>query len=278
MSCYRNQLGSNSRSAPASPNHSGMASGLATPEDLSREPSPIPEPLESEIISTMGPPSSYLTVPTTLEYKFTSKSAPGSPGMLSSPLCQPFLFLSLALTCDSGIATSEIALITGSPSSQFSNKSSKLLVTHPLSTNGVDKDSGNRSKEWRVKRVNDWFDLAEQEMSFGRTSAPRAIAVDNNTIILQSSLSSTTSQPTVIVQAPPLANSAGNGGSVISRVYGTEATNAYTVTTPKRAIDVSSSHTAEANDADSSTIAVKRIRTNEGNSDEESMSSERMSS
>ena len=82
MSCFRNQLGgASSRSAPASPNHSGLASGLATPEDLSREGSPIPEPLESEIISTMGPPSSYLTVPTTIEYKFTSKSAPGSPGM-----------------------------------------------------------------------------------------------------------------------------------------------------------------------------------------------------
>jgi hypothetical protein len=84
MSCFRNQMGgTSSRSAPASPNHSGMASGLATPEDLSRESSPVPEPLESEIISTMGPPSSYLTVPTTIEYKFTSKSAPGSPGMSS---------------------------------------------------------------------------------------------------------------------------------------------------------------------------------------------------
>jgi len=180
---------------------------------------------------------SYLTVPTTIEYKFTSKSAPGSPGMAN---------------------TSDIALITGSPSSQFSNKSSKLLVTHPLSSNGVDKDS-------------------EQELSFGRTSAPRAIAVDNNTIILQSSLSSTTSQPTVIVQAPPLSNSAGNGGSVISRVYGTEATNAYKVSAqPKRTVDVtSSSHIDEANDPDSSSLPLKRIRANEGTSDEEL---ERMSS
>ena len=114
----------------------------------------------------------------------------------------------------------------------------------------------------------------EQELSFGRSSAPRAIAVDNNTIILQSSLSSTTSQPTVIVQAPPLVNSAGNGGSVISRVYGTEATNAYKVSVPKRTVDVSSSND-EANNPDSSSLAIKRIRTNEGTSDEEL---ERMSS
>ena len=173
--------------------------------------------------------------------------------------------------------SSEIALITGSPSSQFSNKSSKLLVTHPLSTNGVDKDSGihsfnRQTNEWNFK--NETY-FKEQELSFGRTSAPRAIAVDNNTIILQSSLSSTTSQPTVIVQAPPLANSAGNGGSVISRVYGTEATNAYKVSVPKRTVDVSSSHIDEANDPDSSSLPIKRIRTNEGTSDEEL---ERMSS
>lgn len=84
MSCFRNQLGGSSRSAPASPSHggsSGLASGLVTPDSLSREPSPIPESIESEIISSMGPPSSYLTVPTTIEYKFTSRSAPGSPGI-----------------------------------------------------------------------------------------------------------------------------------------------------------------------------------------------------
>jgi hypothetical protein len=172
--------------------------------------------------------------------------------------------------------TSDIALITGSQSSQFSTKSSKLLVTHPLSSNGVDKDSGNQSNEGLIELFSIKC-FSEQELSFGRTSAPRAIAVDNNTIILQSSLSSTTSQPTVIVQAPPLSNSAGNGGSVISRVYGTEATNAYKVSAqPKRTVDVtSSSHIDEANDPDSSSLPLKRIRANEGTSDEEL---ERMSS
>jgi forkhead box protein K len=96
MSCFRNQLGgSSSRSAPASPSHgggSGLASGLVTPESLSREPSPIPESIESEIISSMGPPSSYLTVPTTIEYKFTSKSAPGSPGITFSSLIVSIIY------------------------------------------------------------------------------------------------------------------------------------------------------------------------------------------
>ncbi|XP_054168330.1 forkhead box protein K1-like isoform X2 [Oppia nitens] len=231
MSCFRNQLGgSASRSAPASPNHSGMASGLASPEDLSRESSPVPqEQLESEIISSMGPPSSYLTVPTTLEYKFTSKSAPGSPGIIN---------------------TSDITLFTGSTSNQFSNKSPKLLVTHTsplsLSTNGVNCS-----------------DKESEELSFGRTSAPRAIALDNNTIILQQ----TASQPTVIVQAPPLSNSTGNGNSVISRVYGAEATNAYNVTTTtttttqvKRTADMVESHVEDNTDADSTGVQAKRVR------------------
>lgn len=76
MSCFRNQL--NSRSAPASPNHSGNVSGLVTPESLSREPSPSPEQMEGEH-GLMGPPASFLSVPNTDNYKH-SKSAPGSPG------------------------------------------------------------------------------------------------------------------------------------------------------------------------------------------------------
>lgn len=117
--------------------------------------------------------------------------------------------------------------------------------------------------------------ILDQELTFSRTSAPRAIAVDNNTIILQSSLSSTTSQPTVIVQAPPMVNSAGNGGSVISRVYGNDATNPYKVSSATKRPEVSSSHISETHDPDSSSITIKRIRQSDQMSDEEY---ERMSS
>lgn len=79
MSCFRNQLGgSSSRSAPASPNHLGSVSGLVTPDSLSREPSPSLEIVETDSGQLMGPPSSFLSVPT--DYKLSSKSAPGSPG------------------------------------------------------------------------------------------------------------------------------------------------------------------------------------------------------
>ena len=76
-----------SRSAPASPSHSGLVSGLVTPDSLSREPSPAPsqqENIESEIISTgfIGSagqtivPATFLTLPGQV---YSSKSAPGSP-------------------------------------------------------------------------------------------------------------------------------------------------------------------------------------------------------
>jgi hypothetical protein len=60
------------RSAPASPSHVGM-SGLMTPESLSREGSPTPDPYPD---STMSSPVIHGTH---LEVK-TSQSAPGSPG------------------------------------------------------------------------------------------------------------------------------------------------------------------------------------------------------
>lgn len=62
--CFRAPFGLSSRSAPASPSHVGM-SGLMTPECLSREGSPGPEPC--------GAPDA-------------SQSAPGSPGHLGGYL------------------------------------------------------------------------------------------------------------------------------------------------------------------------------------------------
>lgn len=78
-----------SRSAPVSPQSmGGFASGLATPEEMSREPSPSPsqENIESEIITSGGYPlmgsSIYLGYPgdSFPSNRIYSKSAPGSPG------------------------------------------------------------------------------------------------------------------------------------------------------------------------------------------------------
>lgn len=101
MSCFRNQLGgASSRSAPASPTHlGGSASGLVTPDSLSREGSPVPEMLEADSMQVMGPPASYITqiagVQHPSEYKLNSKSAPGSPGSVS---IRGILFVSIALS------------------------------------------------------------------------------------------------------------------------------------------------------------------------------------
>ncbi|KFM56780.1 Forkhead box protein K2, partial [Stegodyphus mimosarum] len=84
--CFRPPYGGlSSRSAPASPSHSGM-SGLVTPDSLSREPSPVPEinPQESDgnqsyssNLPHFSTPASYLPVPGS-ESK-PSFSNPGSP-------------------------------------------------------------------------------------------------------------------------------------------------------------------------------------------------------
>ena len=82
ISCFRNSS-ANSRSAPASPSAlGGNASGLVTPDSLSREPSPSPDAMmDNDMVGLMGPPpaSSFLSLPNT-DYKLSSKSAPGSPG------------------------------------------------------------------------------------------------------------------------------------------------------------------------------------------------------
>ena len=101
------------RSAPASP-------VLATPDSLSREPSPALEVVESEGGRMAPPPStsSFLAVPT--DYKISSKSAPGSPGIVISP--DPALFANTA-------------------GQHFANKTTKVVVAHaPLignPSNGV---------------------------------------------------------------------------------------------------------------------------------------------
>jgi len=254
VSCFRNQFGGSSRSAPASPSHggSGTASGLVTPESLSREPSPIPEIVETEGIQMMGPPTSFFTVPTTIEYKFNNKSSPGSPGM---------------------VTTTEM-LLTGSVASQFSNNTSKVSTHHTpialttVSSNGLDKGK-------------------DQDLIYGNTvrpSAPRAIAIDNNTVILQSSLMSspTQHQPTVIVQAPSSSTSAsimpisdmvtssGNGGtsSVISHVYMSDNNTTYVAASAqKRTLEGAvSSQIDDSSQPDSSSAdavnANKRSRPN----------------
>lgn len=77
-----------SRSAPVSPQSmGGFASGMVTPEEMSREPSPSPsqENIESEIITSGGYP--LINAPLLLGYpgdsfssnRIYSKSAPGSP-------------------------------------------------------------------------------------------------------------------------------------------------------------------------------------------------------
>ncbi|RWS31695.1 forkhead box protein K1-like protein [Leptotrombidium deliense] len=252
MSCFRNQL--SSRSAPASPNHlgGGIMSGLVTPESLSREPSPSPD-VEGEGGQMMGPPAaSFLTVPT--DFKMTSKSAPGSPGVMIS----------------------ESGLLTGAAASHYPNKTAKIMVA-TQSANVVGTSNGVLV----TSEKNDSEAMFNNNRSL---SAPRAIAVDNNTVILQSALSASSQQPTVIVQAPPASSASvvelvttasGSTSSVISRVYGSEGTTFITsttnmcgvVTTPtaKRSLE----DTSKAELSNSENLSVKRKKQSGGEGDED---------
>lgn len=103
-----NRNAPSSRSEPASPtSHSGFASGVVTPDSLSREPSPSPsqENIESEIISTgfnvgstIVGSTAYLAIPNSDSIVignkiFTSKSAPGSPGGAGNIYCMYHLMI-----------------------------------------------------------------------------------------------------------------------------------------------------------------------------------------
>ncbi|XP_054719344.1 forkhead box protein K1-like [Uloborus diversus] len=82
--CFRPPYGGlSSRSAPASPSHSGM-SGLVTPDSLSREPSPIPEMVPQELDCNQPYASNFTHYPQAGTYfhlnSADSKSGFSNPG------------------------------------------------------------------------------------------------------------------------------------------------------------------------------------------------------
>ncbi|XP_022236121.1 forkhead box protein K1-like [Limulus polyphemus] len=132
--CFRAPFGGlSSRSAPASPSHSGF-SGLTTPDSLSREPSPVPEGMaestsESQTGVTIVTPGSYFT---SHEIK-TSQSAPGSPGHHHSHII---------LASSSGSATS---------SQVMANKPKVFVNNHPVTmvTNGTVSNGRHIDHSWQ---------------------------------------------------------------------------------------------------------------------------------
>ncbi|CAL1600265.1 unnamed protein product [Knipowitschia caucasica] len=121
--CFRTPVGPlSSRSAPASPSHTGAlsahSSGVQTPESLSREGSPVP--MEHESIPAPGPVATVSTVQPKLAVIKEAHFAQNSPG---SPLnTQPVLIaVQRPLSQNSlkpvtyAVATPAIVTTTGSP-------------------------------------------------------------------------------------------------------------------------------------------------------------------
>ena len=137
--------------------------------------------------------------------------------------------------------SNEAGLFTGAATSQFPSKSAKVLVatSSMMPTNGVLTISNESSSKFNCNKFSHRSNLTISGKdiiytnSTNRTSSnPRAIAVDNNTVILQTAVTSSYGhQPTVIVQAPPpatsqileLVSSASATNTVISRVCTTDS-------------------------------------------------------
>lgn len=238
MTCFSRK--DNSRSATSSPNQlgSGTVSGLVTPESLSRESSPPPELIdahgqlaEQALNSLMGPPGSNqhhlaglahhpttytistvnptnneiahhqivnavtnarqqlvpqnesnvnLSIPVEHFNKLTSLNSKSSNS--NSP--------GFTITNDS----STMFNVANNVSSQFNTNKKVMVATSQLYTTS----STNGDKEQQL------FQAFSANNSIPRTSsAPRAIAVDNNTVILQSTgtqgLIASTPQSNVVI-------------------------------------------------------------------------------
>lgn len=76
----------------------------------------------------------------------------------------------------------------------------------------------------------------------------------------------------MIVQAPAIVSSTGNGSSVISRVYGTDSTYSVSVT-PKRSLDSAVSSQIDDSSQPDSSSATKRMRTGSDEEDYDDRSS-----
>lgn len=168
--CFRAPYGGlSSRSAPASPSHSGV-SGLVTPDSLSREPSPVPSdnPADSASDSVTQTTPAVITQPAYIALTHdiqVSHTAPGSPG---------------------NIHTVEVV---STPPSQSTTE--QTIITNGILING--SHTNGIKTEPNDKTVN-------QNMI--PNTKPRILLCGQK---LQSSDSQPASQATVIVQAPPSA-------------------------------------------------------------------------
>lgn len=169
--CFRAPYGGpSSRSAPASPSHSGI-SGLVTPDSLSREPSPVPEHSNEAIIETSSSaavvvqPATYITIANDIKIGRSTPDSPGSTQVGDSI-----------------------------PSSQIGLRNSHFIVTESSSiANG---NLTNGSHQNGIKNETDKSCTQSQS-----SVKPRYVLCSQKYPLRESP--SSVIQPTVIVQAPP---------------------------------------------------------------------------
>ncbi|XP_017563593.1 forkhead box protein K2 isoform X1 [Pygocentrus nattereri] len=129
--CFRTPLGPlSSRSAPASPNHSGVlsahSSGVQTPDSLSREGSPVP--MESEPAPTPSPSTVAAAVQPKLAVIQEARLAQATPGSLSS---QPVL-IAVQRPLSQGLKPVTYAVATAPSSSSTQQVMQTVHVVHQI--------------------------------------------------------------------------------------------------------------------------------------------------
>jgi len=219
ITCFRTNTSSlsNSRSAPASPSAigSGNASGLVTPDSLSREPSPIPEAIEVDAMGLMGPPpaSSFLSIQNDGSSPFKINSSSSNAGSSGVGVASPSV-----LTVKQGIGPGSPAGIIPQGTETIITSSGQVVSAGGTGVEVTTTPGGGGKPGTKVLVAHvpsngvllSGVDSKNQYQNNRGPSNPRAIAVDNNTVILQSAVTSASAvgqqQPipsTVIVQAPP---------------------------------------------------------------------------
>ncbi|XP_036421965.1 forkhead box protein K2 isoform X2 [Colossoma macropomum] len=130
--CFRTPLGPlSSRSAPASPNHSGVlsahSSGVQTPDSLSREGSPVP--MESEPAPTPSPSAVAAAVQPKLAVIQEARLAQTTPG---SPLSSQPVLIAVQRPLSQGLKPVTYAVATAPSSSSTQQVMQTVHVVHQI--------------------------------------------------------------------------------------------------------------------------------------------------
>ncbi|KAL6460705.1 hypothetical protein MHYP_G00306710 [Metynnis hypsauchen] len=206
--CFRTPLGPlSSRSAPASPNHSGVlsahSSGVQTPDSLSREGSPVP--MESEPAPTPSPSTVAAAVQPKLAVIQEARLAQATPG---SPLGSQPVLIAVQRPLSQGLKPVTYAVATAPSSSSTQQVMQTVHVVHQIpaavavSTTKVHTKPAAAVQATSEPQENGAHEEVKVKVEAVPTITHATIGSANR--IIQSSTAATPLQTVTIVQQAPL--------------------------------------------------------------------------